>query len=82
MLKHSIHGNPSPHKSWKNMYSVMSMSKINYPTPTIWNDFHVAAPGAIQRNKAELLGSLLGAGALPFTSPYKIEASPSWGHFP
>lgn len=77
MLKHSIHGNPSPHKSWKNMYSVMSMSKINHPMPTIWNDFHVAAPGAIQRNKAELLGSLLGAGTLSYTSPYKADSCSS-----
>lgn len=77
MLKHSIHGNPSSRKSWKNMYSVMSMSKINHPTPTIWNAFHVAAPGAIQRSKAESLGSLLGAGALPFTSPFKADSCPS-----
>lgn len=68
----------------------MSTSKVNHPKPTIWNDFHVAAPGAIQRNKPGLPRSLLWAGtpSPPLTRLTPIHPSrlsrgiTPWGHLP
>lgn len=40
----------------------------------IWNDFHVSVLGVIRRNKPGWLGSLLWAGTLSFTSPWRANS--------